>query len=514
MKESIIFQKSVAILIASIMLISPVSVQVALSLPGNQHASEMASIFSPTTAEALFPMAKEFSRIIDATDERIFKVSPGKHRIYGHWGFSGSIPFEVEGPLKDYLDKQFPDSASRQREKIRIVEIWRNDNARMVNLVERWTGLPTRKAKSVAAIMYDIHLLGDYTTSELSSLQKFAVIEDDLIKNMEAFCGKESAIELQARLKQIKATHKTDLTSRSREIRRVMAQNSHLEAKLPKTVRSYLVIDQTMNRWSSLNGRIPRRFQTTATAGAVAAIFSSIPNGFKVFNGEISLGEALLNVGKDTGNAVISLTVSDAIVTRVGNKIGIQAAIGSGTGLASAGGAALNAGVATFIFDEGQVVWDFAAGNITQEEFFKQTGYAVLKSGGSAATAYGTVAIGFSAGGPAFMVVTIGSYVLISYGIEKFEQFQANKYVGIDEVLGHLPFGIREKSPILGHGPAGLFANPLNIPGHLPEGLADNMDVLGHSPIPSASANQPLGHVPEGMNFDGDIPGHLPQPSY
>ena len=115
-----------------------------------------------------------------------FKWGDYGHRLLFHWGFNADpkrhdpLVRQVRLRLKDRQDAQ-----EQEREFFRYLtrEIQSERNRNLINSVIKTTGIPTARgyANAIATIVYDIHLLGDYSTTNTSALPSIGDIEKDLI---------------------------------------------------------------------------------------------------------------------------------------------------------------------------------------------------------------------------------------------------------------------------------------------------------------------------------------------
>ena len=104
------------------------------------------------------------------------------HRLLFHWGFNANpkkyppLVNQIKSCLKERKD------AEEQENKF-FAYLTRNiqakRNRKLIASVERVTGIPASRA--IATILYDVHLLGDYSTVNISALPKISDIENDLI---------------------------------------------------------------------------------------------------------------------------------------------------------------------------------------------------------------------------------------------------------------------------------------------------------------------------------------------
>ncbi len=116
--------------------------------------------------------------------EKFNGLPPGNHRLLGHWGFEGAIPLESE-PYKSMLAK-YP--------KNDVVKLWRDFVDDLAKNTEMKTGLPYRQAKALTGVIYNAHLLGDYSTSYTLPLPPPSALIKDIGKNLHRLLGNNSAI--------------------------------------------------------------------------------------------------------------------------------------------------------------------------------------------------------------------------------------------------------------------------------------------------------------------------------
>ena len=109
------------------------------------------------------------------------------HRLLFHWGFNAD-PKQYPQLVRQVRKclKENPD-AKTEEEKF-FAYLTRNIQARknrtLINAVISITGIPSARgyANAVATIIYDVHLLGDYSTTNTSALPPIADIEKDIIE--------------------------------------------------------------------------------------------------------------------------------------------------------------------------------------------------------------------------------------------------------------------------------------------------------------------------------------------
>ena len=163
----------------------------------------------------------------------------------------------------------------------------------------------------------------------------------------------------------VKIIDKTERTSNSRVIAR-------------EIIKKVSVIGEKYNKLSepiknALGSEIPSHY------------LAGIEHSYKWYKGEESVTKALTSVAEEYCLYKTSNYVTDAIVQKIGNKTVVTALIGD-----AAGSALVKKGVATFVSDGSRNVYHFMKGDISREQFYKETAKSVGRSiaagvGGAAA---------------------------------------------------------------------------------------------------------------------------------
>lgn len=126
----------------------------------------------PNSKELGFSFVKMF-------EQEFGSLPSGNHRLIGHWGFSGAIPFNEE-PYKKAL-------APYPKEK--VIKLWQNSVQEEIKIAMKYTGLPKKQAQGLVGLIYDMHLLGDYSTKYTDPLPPPKYFERDLSKNLSRLLG-------------------------------------------------------------------------------------------------------------------------------------------------------------------------------------------------------------------------------------------------------------------------------------------------------------------------------------
>ena len=128
----------------------------ALAFSGRTHESQLEGVFARIDGSAFHEAANQISsamdnELLESFRQTIGKV-PGNHRLIGHgWTLDGEIPRDVLKTLEE----------ANPGRKADILQWWSGESKRLVEGMEKATGLPTKQAKALAGLQWDFHLLGD-----------------------------------------------------------------------------------------------------------------------------------------------------------------------------------------------------------------------------------------------------------------------------------------------------------------------------------------------------------------
>lgn len=129
------------------------------------------------------------------TEDSVFsQLSFGNHRIWFHWGFNAN-PHKF-APLANVLDIALCDSVLSQQDYERFWEtLIKKQSERNKYLTDNWKQImeityspPVYVRDQINAfvtIAYSIHILGDYSTSEISLLQNKSMLYADIYNALE-----------------------------------------------------------------------------------------------------------------------------------------------------------------------------------------------------------------------------------------------------------------------------------------------------------------------------------------
>jgi len=214
-------------------------------------------------------------------------------------------------------------------------------------------------------------------------------------------------------------------------------------AKSPATKQLY----RCMKQYALLNNKVPPRLQSSANAAIMVGALSSVSHGYMAFTGEESILDASKAVFTDTSLAGGSIYASEAVIQNINGRIVITTLLSENAKKAL--GAGLNIAVAVFIFDQSLNTYAFVNGNMTENEFLRQTSKSLIKTAAIGTTAYCAVLLGASPGGPVLMAISIASYIVVDSSLNHFEKIQKRNYLTIEDLLWQLPIGIKSKKTIM-----------------------------------------------------------------
>jgi hypothetical protein len=393
------------------------------------------------------------------------------HRDLFHWGFSDNIPFNRPGRLHDYIMK-FPPN-EREVVKKRIVEEWEkrvSDATRLVADTLRISDL--RKAKAVAGLIYDTHLLGDYkplknTNKDIASLQDINKLCNDIKKNIHRLMGNNSSLanSIVRRIDSIPNNIKKDPSLYAEAILNILKEEKIGEklysmgiiskpnaAVVEATIKSLsnptvLSVIKKANDiykgYSKLINKIPKRLHSGINTGVLAGLASGISHSWFLLKGDEDLQVAFCAVAEDTVLSGASVSIAEGVIYNIGNgRYALVALAKEKTFnlLEQSIGAGLNYGLGAFIFDESRQFYLLGKGEITPAEFYSATSESVLKSAASGSASFCTVILtGLGASNPVVVAVGIGGFMVADFALGKYKDAKAKQYLFIQDLNGFVP---------------------------------------------------------------------------
>ena len=146
------------------------------------HVADIYAVFDGCDDLAFRRMAKRISSGMDNELPRRFRSEigpvPGNHRILGHcWTFGDAIPRRV----LDAIETRHPGR------KVDFIALWQTFANEVVDEVSQVTGLTRKQSVALAALIHDVHLLGDRTPD--NTLVDNVLTTDEIRRNIVKSAG-------------------------------------------------------------------------------------------------------------------------------------------------------------------------------------------------------------------------------------------------------------------------------------------------------------------------------------
>lgn len=379
---------------------------------------------NPNSKKNGYSFVKEFRK-------KFGSLPVGNHRLIGHWGFEGAIPFNSE-PYKSAL-AQYP--------KNEIVKLWQEYVNKVTEFVMKKTGLSKKQAKGLAGVIYNTHLLGDYTTTYIDPLPHPKYIADETLKSLHRLLGNNNSLVNKIKNEFAKVNKKSPRVEYANEIKKILYDNN-IGENFHKTYSSFLtekkitynktktIIPKKVNIWIKNNLHhktfIPKsnikifraaKFVNTIPQQTIAEKHHIPPknkNTNKNINAKNSkISSSAANVALVIGLTVIHDAVRGDVSIKTLQKAGINTAFAAGsdilfTTLASQSddilktslkysgqnsrhvaklfktGSKIASKSLPFVMDVvfvGKSIYDYNKGNISQNEMLSEIGVIALTSG-------------------------------------------------------------------------------------------------------------------------------------
>ena len=360
---------------------------------GDAQFEELSRIISSGIDDGL---KKEFEAKIGSV--------PGNHRILGHgWRLNDSIPRDVLNTLSE----KYP---GREKD---IIGIWQKFAGQIQNDSIRLTGLPKPQANALAAMLYDIHLLGDLEPD--NSLIKLVLPHEEIVKNIEKdaatlFKNNPKYAEIIKRrlnnvLRTTKGKNEQLIAQALMDDLYRMRIGDMLHDTWGKTLKTQYSIDRVIRANEKMSHRLLQRVPG-ATAANVKA--NNIPLKKSRFSQPSKKGVCL----------------RPGVLTADGRLL---VAIGEGA----------EAGILVFALEGGMAVYEYWQGTIFKPEFQEKMVDAAIK-GTAVGTAMGVaVLLGATPGGWVVFAVSAGVYIVSDIAITIWREHQAKSFLKIEDLQAY-----------------------------------------------------------------------------
>lgn len=155
------------------------------------HEADICAVFNGCVDAEFMHVVKCISSGMDNELPRRFREQigpvPGNHRLLGHcWTFGDAIPKRV----LDVVEARYPGR------KDDFIALWRDFANETITNVSRATGLPRKQSGALAALVHDVHLLGDRTPDNklVDHVLTTKEIQRNIVKSAGVLWGKRSDV--------------------------------------------------------------------------------------------------------------------------------------------------------------------------------------------------------------------------------------------------------------------------------------------------------------------------------
>jgi len=425
-----------------------------------------------TIGESDFYQGTSFVRRFE---EKFGSVPSGNHRLIGHWGLEGDIPFNQE-PYKTFLSK-YP--------KNEVVDLWQKYVNDLIDITVEKTGLPKQQAKGLVGVIYDTHLLGDYSTAYTDPLQGLDNLHDDILKSLNRLFGNNNILTQDIKSEFGAISKSLSNSQRAEKMQEILCKHN-IGEKLNKSYGNILnkynikykpikphiqamreaapfaqnttqfadyfalgvsKIDSNgmPQRIQTVNGimqeveikgkkalimRVPFQFSTEQRAASLVAKRLIEEKGYG------NLTPEFLQMVKDTARQTAKDTleklnepISDSALEEIAEKAVKWAQT-------SPVGAALKDGIACFIIMEGITAYRYFETDMSGEEFLKETTKNLTSALLFGTATYCVVALGATPGGPIVIAVGIGVAVFTDFVFTHLEKEFTTPEFSFDDIIG------------------------------------------------------------------------------
>ncbi len=317
----------------------------------------------------------------------------GNHRVIGHWGFEGAIPFNHE-PYKTVL-ANYP--------KSEIIKLWQSFVKQKIDFVMECTGLPEKQAKGLTGLIYNTHLLGDHLTTYTEPLPHARYIAADIKKNLNRLLGNNNSIAKNVG-DEIDAIPK-NLTDKEYAIRvkKVLAENKigkdfydRYSPKLTEKDIDYkkpvVKTEKNLNKGKIFSKNSGMILSATVAAGFIIA-HDAMRTGITL---ETFLKAGLASTAALGSGIILDYTINVLVtqtskyiarrmLEQAGKKVTERAVAKLADKLAPVIGKSIGGGLQIMLSSAfiGKTIYDYYQGNISQTDMLVNVGIIALTTAGS-----------------------------------------------------------------------------------------------------------------------------------
>ncbi len=397
----------------------------------------------------------------------------GEHREFAHWGMSGSVPDEFLSAMEK----------AHSGSKERVVELWRQFVVTRREAVKQALNLSgpnsDRAAHALASLMNDIHVLGDQTTKATAHLRTIDNVVNDYMKAMNRMLGNHNGLSAQikaeiklipkglsnqeraARILEILKSHNTEFSRRATSVLSRMGYNGDVSSidyeKLKAITGTASTTSDVARHWSfelmdDLKQRLARSRPVRLYGGLKESYNCAIDKAsrrmaeraYQTFDNVYS-PEALKSMSEVKSCRTVVGVLQEVTMEDGSQKMVLSIPVENfAKGIKSG----IGAGVMTFVFTEGATLYQFARGDITQEDFCWESAKNCSASMLTGGATFVAVVLGAEPAGWVVLGIGVGAYMLCDVAFSEIRRMVDGPSFTLDDILGGLPTEIQRRKTL------------------------------------------------------------------
>lgn len=383
-------------------------------LTGAGHYREFSIVFNGYGDEGFKELCECISKGVDTELPDAFRKAvgsvPGNHRVLGHgWTLDGAIPEET---LK-YLEATFPGKRGE------IIDVWARYVKRVKGIARSLTGLPPAQADAFAAMLHDIHLLGDLEPGNV--VTKYVLSPKDIAKHF----SKQCRILFRNRPEIVHVIEK-----RLKDIARLKLSDDMMARAIIDALAECKVGDMLHLAHPGMKIPYSEKWVESAEKKIASRLFERVPGVGDSTEGKTYRRRVLrqkdfakptdINPSKPSRVLVPGLLTADGRL-----MVSLKAGVSDG--------------LVVFAIEAGIATYSYAHGNINNPEYQDKLVDAAIKGASVGGAVAVSVLLGAGPGGWVVLAVGIGAYEISDLAVNSWRRSQERKYLTFDDLE---PFGI------------------------------------------------------------------------
>lgn len=403
------------------------------------------------------------------------KLTPNDHRFLGHNLLGGSIPDTSIDYLYEKAVSKGGYTGSKKEFATILGKLQAEYKTGVVKLTMKTLGLKKDEATALVEVLHDIHLIGDLTpdNTKIQTIPKLQEIVFDIRKNAAKLPFKDK-MAYDAFMKEMQKILDEAMKISQREGRQAASEyllNAIRESKIlssvcdtawgkaivkeaEKTINGEGLIGKLGK--SLANSRVVKLYDSLRAKynGKVADVSRKMANDASRTFKNVYTPEALHSMKDISSSRTVIGVVQEVTLKDGSKKIVLSIPVENYANGIKAG---MSAGVMTFIFSEGVTIYQFAKGDIDQEDFCWESGKNCSAAMLSGTATFAAVVLGASPGGWLVMGIGVGSYMICDLAFRNLRYAVDGPGFDMNDVLGQLPTDLqRRRSAMDYEGMGGL----------------------------------------------------------